>query len=116
MTQTNLNLSSNQQERIRNIVGLQLGINMIGVIGGILYAKRTGGGFGRYLGYSLLGSLIVGIPAALIATPFKNKILKEGESNVPVNTKNVSSSTESKATNLKDIEKTISSKTTFQKK
>lgn len=73
------NLSDSQKERINNITSIQMAAALLGNIGGIIYAKRTGGGFLRYVGYALLGGLIVGLPTALIATPFKNKILKESD-------------------------------------
>jgi hypothetical protein len=75
----NVVLTPNQQERIRNIQGVQMGVSLIGSIGGVIYAKRTGGGFWRYVGYWILGGLITGVPAALIAVPLKNKILKESD-------------------------------------
>jgi len=73
------NLTENQKQRIQNIEAIQSGAGLIGSIGGIIYANRTGGGFWRYVGYFILGGLVVGLPTALIMTPFKNKILKEGD-------------------------------------
>ena len=79
-------LTPNQQERIRNINGIQATVSLIGLVAGIVYAKKTGGGFWRYVGWSFVGSLVTGLPAQLIATPFKNKILKEGDTSVVLNT------------------------------
>jgi hypothetical protein len=75
----NVELTGSQQERIKNIRTIQAGVSTIGFIGGIIYANRTGGGFWRYIGYSMLGSLITGVPANIVGTPFVNKILKESE-------------------------------------
>lgn len=73
------NLTSNQKERINNIDYVVGGIALLGAIGGVVYAKKTGGGFWRYVGYWIAGGLVVGVPARLVALPFKNKILKEGD-------------------------------------
>ncbi len=73
------NLTDNQKERIRNIQAIAASISLVGSIGGVIYAKKTGGGFWRYVGYWILGGLVTGIPAKLITTPFTNKILKEGD-------------------------------------
>jgi hypothetical protein len=75
----NLDLTPNQKQRILNIEMLAGSVALIGSIGGLIYAKNTGGGFLRYVGYWIVGGLITGIPARLVATPFKNKILKEGD-------------------------------------
>lgn len=81
MLNTNLNLTPNQEERYKNINYLVGSIALIGSIGGVIYANKTGGGFWRYVGFWIVGGLVTGVPARIIATPFKNKILKEGESN-----------------------------------
>ncbi len=73
------NLTDNQKERINNIKAISTSIAVIGSIGGVIYAKKTGGGFWRYVGYWVLGGLVLGVPAMLITTPFTNKILKEGD-------------------------------------
>jgi len=52
---------------------------LLGSIGGLIYAGRTGGGFWRYVGFWIAGGLAVGLPAMLVATPFKNKILGKGD-------------------------------------
>ena len=72
-------LTENQAERIRNIQAIQASAGLIGLVIGIIYANKTGGGFWRYVGWSFAGSLALGLPAALATTPFKNKILKEGD-------------------------------------
>jgi hypothetical protein len=72
-------LSDNQKEQIRNINAIQMSVGLLGSIGGLIYAKKTGGGFWRYVGYWIAGGLVTGIPAMLVATPFKNKILKDGD-------------------------------------
>lgn len=77
-----VDLTPNQRERYRNIELLAGSVALIGSIGGVIYAKRTGGGFWRYVGWWIAGGLITGVPARLVATPFKNKILKEGERNI----------------------------------
>lgn len=70
-------MTENQKERIRNLDAIQASVSLIGLVAGIVYAKKTGGGFWRYVGYSFAGSLVLGLPAMLAITPFKNKILKE---------------------------------------
>ncbi len=72
-------LTPSQKERVANIQLVQSSVAVLGSIGGLIYAKKTGGGFWRYVGYWIAGGLVAGIPAMLIATPFKNKILKESE-------------------------------------
>lgn len=72
-------LTENQKARIRNIQAIQWTVSTLGSIGGVMYAKNTGGGVLRYIGYFILGGMILGLPAMLITTPFTNKILKEAD-------------------------------------
>jgi hypothetical protein len=72
-------LTENEKARLNNINYVVGGIGMLGAIGGIIYAKKTGGGFWRYVGYWIAGGLVLGLPARLTALPFKNKILKEAD-------------------------------------
>jgi hypothetical protein len=44
----------------RSLQLTQMGISSIGMVGGFVYANRTGGGFWRYVGYSVLGSIATG--------------------------------------------------------
>jgi hypothetical protein len=74
-------LNESQKQRIFNINIIENTVGTIGFIGGIIYANRTGGKFWRYVGYGILGGLVFRLPAYVISTPFKNKILKESESN-----------------------------------
>jgi hypothetical protein len=74
-----MELSENQKKRIDNINEVVLSISMLGIVGGIIYAKKTGGEFWRYVGWGFVGSFI-GVPAQIIALPFKNKIIAESES------------------------------------
>ncbi|MDD5013516.1 MAG: hypothetical protein PHW73_00255 [Atribacterota bacterium] len=76
-TTDSLNLSESQKERINNLLLIESGAGLTGLILGIIYSSRTGGGFWRGVGYSILGALIFGVPARIITTPFKNKIIKE---------------------------------------
>jgi len=73
------NLTENQKSRIRNLDAITASAALIGNISGLMYANKTGGGFWRYVGYTILGGAIFGLPAMLVITPFKNKILKEGD-------------------------------------
>ena len=75
------NLTPNQKERLNNINYVVGGIALVGSIAGVIYAKKTGGGFWRYVGYWIAGGLVVGVPCRLVALPFKNKILREGDNN-----------------------------------
>lgn len=88
-----MELTENQKERIRNINGIQIGAGLLGNIGGLIYAKKTGGGFWRSVGYFFLGGLIVGVPTALILTPFKNRILKEGDEKKSTSSKSTKNET-----------------------
>lgn len=72
-------LTENQKERIRNLQAIQWSASVLGSMLGVIYAKNTGGGAWRYIGYWMLGGVVLGLPAMLITTPFKNKILKEGD-------------------------------------
>jgi hypothetical protein len=74
-------LTENQQKRIQNIEMLEMGASLVGLIGGIVYSKRTGGGFIRGAGWGIAGSVGASLVAGLIATPIKNKIIKEAENN-----------------------------------
>ena len=89
----NNSLTSNQKQRIANIDMLVGSVVLLGSIGGIIYANKTGGGFWRYLGYWIVGGLVTGIPSRLVATPFKNKILKEADKST-INKSNLASKSE----------------------
>lgn len=74
-----MSLTTNQQLRLANWNYIQWAAGILGAISGLFYAYRTGGGFWRYVGYWILGSIILSLPAAVITLPFKNKILKEAD-------------------------------------
>jgi len=74
-------MNDNQKSRITNIDLLTGSIALIGAIGGVIYAKKTGGGVLRYIGYWIVGGLAFGVPARLVALPFKNKIIAESAPN-----------------------------------
>ena len=74
-----MTITENQKQRIFNIKSIQSGVSFMGGIGGVIYANRTGGGAWRYIGYFILGSLVTGVPAQIIATPKINEILKEAD-------------------------------------
>lgn len=77
--ENNETLTPNQKARINNIDMITSSIALLGSIGGIMYAKKTGGGFWRYVGYFIVGGMVTGIPSRLVALPFKNAILKKGD-------------------------------------
>ena len=72
-------LSAFDRQRIINLNYIVASASFIGIVGGIIYANRTGGKFWRYVGYGIVGGALISFPAKLIITPFKNKILKEAE-------------------------------------
>ncbi len=39
---------------------MQMGIGTVGMIGGWIYANKTGGGFWRYVGFGLMGGVALG--------------------------------------------------------
>jgi len=71
-------LTESQTKRIQNIDFAIAGLALLGSIGGIMYAKKSGGGALRYVGYWIVGGLAIGVPSRLIALPFKNNIIKNG--------------------------------------
>jgi len=80
-------MTPSQKARYMNITYLAGSVALVGSIGAVIYAKKTGGGFWRYVGYWIAGGLVVGIPARLVALPFQNKILREVGNNPDVETK-----------------------------
>ena len=66
-------LTQSQTDRLKNITMIESSMGLLGFVGGIVYAKKTGGHFWRYVGWSFAGSLAVGLVAMLATTPFKNK-------------------------------------------
>lgn len=72
-------LTANEKARINNIDMITGSIALLGAIGGVMYANKTGGGFWRYLGYWIVGGLATGLPARVVALPFKNAILRKGD-------------------------------------
>ena len=82
-------MTPSQKARYSNITYLAGSVALVGSIGAVIYAKKTGGGFWRYVGYWFAGGLVAGIPARLIALPFQNKILREvGNNDVTANAEN----------------------------
>jgi hypothetical protein len=82
---TQPNLTENEKQRIDNINLVVGGVAAIGSVMGIVYAKRTGGGFWRYVGYWIAGGLVLGVPARLVSTPFKNRILTKADARITTN-------------------------------
>lgn len=74
-------MNENQKTRIANINLVVSSVALVGAIGGVIYAKRTGGGSLRYVGYWIVGALALGVPARLVALPFQNKIISESAPN-----------------------------------
>ena len=74
-----MELTDNQKSRIKNLEKIQISASFVGGIGGAIYAKKTGGGFWRYVGWWIAGSVALGLVSSLAVTPFKNRILKEGD-------------------------------------
>ena len=72
-------LTQGQKNRITNIRGVQIDVSTLGSILGVVYAARTGGKWYRYIGYYILGGLILGVPTSLATTPMINDIIKESE-------------------------------------
>jgi hypothetical protein len=57
------------------LIQQNMGIGIVGAIAGVVYAKNTGGGFWRYIGYWIAGSIVVGIiPRIVYFIPKSNKI------------------------------------------
>ena len=82
------NLTENQKARILNIGYVVGSISFLGSVGGLMYANRTGGKFWRYVGYFIVGGMVLGVPAKIISLPFINKIVGETKDNeIPVETK-----------------------------
>lgn len=82
------NLSENQQQRIVNIAYVVGSISFLGSVGGLMYANRTGGKFWRYVGYFIVGGMVLGVPAKIISLPFINKIVGETKDDeIPAETK-----------------------------
>ena len=71
------NLTENQKARILNIGYVVGSISFLGSVGGLMYANRTGGKFWRYVGYFIVGGMVLGVPAKIISLPFINKIVGE---------------------------------------
>jgi len=44
----------------RSLQLTQMGVSSVGMVGGFIYANKTGGKFWRYVGYGLLGSIAAG--------------------------------------------------------
>jgi len=74
-------LSDNQKARILNIGYVVGSISFLGSVGGLIYANRTGGKFWRYVGYFIVGGMVLGVPAKIISLPFVNKIIGESKDN-----------------------------------
>lgn len=65
--------------KIRSTRLAQYGAATLGNIAGIVYAKKTGGGFWRYLGFMFLGGIVVGGGAYMVSSQVVNKYVTELE-------------------------------------
>jgi hypothetical protein len=75
------NVTDNQIARIANINYVIGSISFLGSVGGLIYANRTGGKFWRYVGYFIVGGMVLGVPAKIVSLPFMNKIIGETKDN-----------------------------------
>ncbi len=98
-----MELTDNQKSRIKNLEKIQISASFVGGIGGAIYAKKTGGGFWRYVGWWIAGSVALGLVSSLAVTPFKNRILKEGDANKGSGTGSSSAKNDSSKTIVKSI-------------
>jgi hypothetical protein len=71
-------LTASAQARLWNINYTIAALAFAGGIGGVVYSSKTGGGFWRGVGYYIVGSVVVGASARLLALPFQNNIIKNG--------------------------------------
>lgn len=83
--------NENQKERLRNLNYLIASAGFLGGILGVVYSKRTGGGFWRGVGYFVLGGAVFSFPVKLVTIPFANKIIKETNPKTENNTNPVKS-------------------------
>jgi hypothetical protein len=70
------------KQKLNNITLIIGGFGLLGGIGGVIYSRRTGGGFWRGVGYYFVGSLALGLPLRLALTPAINKVMSEETINV----------------------------------
>lgn len=59
-----------------------LSASLLGGIGGVIYSKKTGGGFWRGVGYFVVGSILLRTAVFVATIPAQNKILNEDSINV----------------------------------
>ena len=83
------NASTNDNKRlaidkkIRTTYYATMGITSIGNIAGIIYANKTGGGFWRYVGFMILGGIIIGTPTQLFWGQPRTANLEAEKSQLP---------------------------------
>lgn len=53
------------QTEIANLNNIQAAVSGLGVVSGWIYANRTGGKLGRYVGYGFLGGFLFGAVSRL---------------------------------------------------
>ena len=58
----------------RSLQMTQMGISSIGMVGGWIYANRTGGRFWRYVGWGIVGSIATGSIGYFTTMQSVNKI------------------------------------------
>lgn len=71
------NLDETQRAKILNLDAIMGAMALIGGIIGAIYAHRTGGKWYRYIGYWILGSVILGLIGRIATTPSRNKTLNK---------------------------------------
>lgn len=75
----NDNLTALEKQKLQNIELARAGVALLGILSGVMYANKTGGGILRYLGWGVAGSIMFGVPALIVSTPFKNRILTKAD-------------------------------------
>ncbi len=75
------NLTVEQRKRLNTMISIRYAGGTIGLIAGLIIAYKRKTGFWGYLGFALLGSIVIGGITTLALLPAANKMDNELENN-----------------------------------
>lgn len=70
-----------QQKKLNTLVTIAYAGGIVGLIAGLIFAYKRKSGFWGYVGFGILGSVLIGAVTRLALLPAANKLDNEAESN-----------------------------------
>lgn len=70
-----------QRKKLNTLIAIAYAGGTIGLIAGLIFAYKRKSGFWGYVGFGILGSVLIGAATRLALIPAANKLDNEAESN-----------------------------------